>query len=265
MELFRNQGGILTFNVDPRATQAEVRVVGNGMTITNTLPVSAGVVTVPIDYAMTLYDADLIIDVDYTTSTDIGQTFYASVVTPLVSFQEDDQYKNLERLVRLRIVTFTGQTFGLSKKKILVRGKGNDYIDLPERLISISEPAGQHNILGDGRVLKYDPTYSGTYNSYFSLGVIHAPDALRRFNSNMVYEIDGLWGYLTPPEPVLLAAEILYNHFSCYDASYIDKYLLDVRNSAGSLRYSIRAHNGTGSVAADQLLTPYVANNMMII
>lgn len=98
-------------------------------------------------------------------------------------------------------------------------------------------------------------------------GVIVAPGAGRAtaWRNDYPFQITGLWGYETIPEPVKEAARLLINDYACSEIMYRDRYLESIKSADWRLQFSSRAWQATGNVRADQLLSEFVLLDWAVI
>lgn len=211
----------------------------------------------------------------------------------------DSEIIAAEAAARHIINAHCGQSFGLSTKSILVEGHGDSALRLPERLIEITglgtltatlDPNATI-IVSDGWYLKKgwanalstiesDSAYWNGWDVDNNAApgepgyekpnhgpIIHAPGVSGTptvWRDDYPFRITGRWGWEYVPEPVREAARLLVSDYSCYEASYRDKYLESIKAADWRLQFSSRAWDFTGNVRADQLLSQYVLLNWAI-
>lgn len=201
------------------------------------------------------------------------------VVTPFVIYEESElsqeDYEELEPIVRRFINAYTNNYFGYYEGFEIVRGQGLDYLHLPNRLdnlVSIEFNGAAYEpeafvVIGDrylkrrpGIVLDIKDAPPEELLPPNSTGVIVSPYA----NKNMVfwddrdYAINGGWGYRSVPENIIRAAKLLLKDWSCADAAYRNKYLENMRASDWRIQFKDAAFAGTGNLTADKLLGDYI-------
>lgn len=211
------------------------------------------------------------------------QTKYINVVTPILEIYEvkellntvdDNEAFKLEAAVRSIINAHTGQTFGLYEGKIPVRGTGAKSLHLPKRLVSLNTindiDFGVHVYVDGGGwylsnfvgypTIKSDLDTQHISGPYASDGPIYAPRiyGYADYVQNLVYNIDGRWGWESVPEPVREAAKLLINDYACEDSAYRDRYLTSMTAADWRIQFNQGAFVETGNVRADQLLAEYV-------
>lgn len=251
----------------------------------------AGRFTLPLTYTDTQYDGQLNIlwqneDENFTRKTSVD------VITPLVSLSKlqtlfsDTNWSNpelaeLENSVRVYIQNYTGQQFGYEVGTYSVIGTGEKKVALPHRLIRATEisggaPATYFTVSNNGWYLylgnpnwltiKEMPPEEYVDNVQIVSGVIYVPDTYwKQFRAGVKYFITGEWGYYTVPEDVQEAAMLLANDFACGDSLYRDRYLDSIKFSDSNMTFNAGAFRGTGNARADQLLSPYRRESMVII
>jgi len=198
---------------------------------------------------------------------------------PEASNFSDSELKDLEGKIRGVIENYTGQNFGSFKGTKTIIGVGDGELKLPQKLNSITSIDGAnvirnsngigfvdfYSILGDGWFLgSANPTPSG-YVEYDN--IIHPPLTYIpfRFKDNMIYTIDGIWGYLDVPTDIKRAALLLAENYICSQTEYRDRYLKSISGEGWRYEFNPNAYYGTGSVIVDQLLDPFRRNMMTVI
>lgn len=178
-----------------------------------------------------------------------------------------DQVVRLESLVRKVIESYTGQTFGYRKGYVLALGRGDNYLALPERAISLDD-TGFNSVAGGFIVrpksngslvdpnIKVPAQEEAYYYGYPQNGT---------FSSNATFKIYGEFGWTTVPQDVKEAALILAEDFSCDESMWRDRYIKSIRAADWRFDFNDGAFAGTGSLAADQLLAKYVRVRAVVI
>lgn len=212
------------------------------------------------------------------------------VVTPLVSLDElkacvpdiatyatDAEITRAEKRIRGVIENYTGQKFGRFVGKRQVIGAGDNQLKLPERLVGLTNLSGAnvlqdvnipdfYAVRGDGYYLGLSsPTPSG---DYVFENVIRDPDSMWNhggFRDNVVYTVDGVWGFDEVPSEVKEAAIILIEDNLCPQNVYRDRYLKAISGDGWRYEFVAAAYSGTGSVIADQLLEQYRRTMITVI
>lgn len=210
------------------------------------------------------------------------------VVTPLLTIQEvkeivpefsDWQATRTEASVRYLIQSVTGSTFGKYEAIYNVHGDADHSLELPYHLLTLNGVNGVDSgldlifeITGGGWSLGYYPfgvppvkaDFDGLH--YTTGGVITNPWSvdLANFNKNMIYQIDGLWGYARVPEEIKEAARILVNDLSCADSEYRDRFLTSMTAADWRIQFNDRAFDGTGNARADKLIEPFIMGHRWV-
>lgn len=223
---------------------------------------------------------------------------YVEIVTPYVTVDEirdalgtmpvmtDAELKRVERRIRGVIENYTGQTFGLYTGKRRVQSTGDEDLILPQRMITLTDVDGtsfsdvaNFQTRGDGWYLGRATNQYGSVQiwdniidddgsgpGWRSKDPICAPSRKRGlWKDNVVYIIDGEWGYEDVPSTVKEAALILIEDLICPDSEYRDRYIDGVKTADYQYTYAPGAFRGTGSVIADQLLEEYRRSLLTVI
>lgn len=288
MELLRNTVPSVTFILptnDTAVTGATWKRINDDEegTVVVSAPVD-GVVTGTIPYQQ--YDGEIV--VSWTFSIPSSGTFtndvYYEVVTPLLTDAELDEVfedceeefsvtekREIEKMVRHIIQTFTGQSFGKNVGSKKIRGTGEYSLALPERLISLDTIGGYHystglSIISDGWYLvgpgtQFPPEIKAdAYGINTATVPIVAPTvSSRSFLRGRVYTLNGQWGWNSVPEAIRQAAKLLVLEYAG-DPTYRDKYLTSMTAADWRIQFESGAFAGTGNVRADQLISNYVVS-----
>lgn len=282
-EIYRDATGKAVALGIAGATNATAKFFRNGVqvganaTVQNTP--SGYVALVP--YAITAHDGPFIIQWTYKVEGNFYTKDYAhEVVSPVVLNPADPE---LEAAVRHFIEAYTNNYFGYIEGSVSVQGTGHHGLELPRRLISVTSvtvngeeyAADGFVVTGDGWMLERAPGISLTikdappdeYIPVYSNNLIVPPYSPYNtmFKDNVSFVIDGKWGYLSVPDDVMVAADLLYNDYACADAAYRNRFINSMR--AGNWRFDLRddAFAGTGNLTADRLLDKYRIDSMVII
>lgn len=290
----------------PTATVTNGGVVSSLSVNTDTPP--SGVTEryyVVLGLANTQAEGDLTVDwALHIGGTPVTKEDVFSVVTPYLSIAEvkaiwpqktDDEAIQLETVVRHIIEAHTGQYFGLASKSLTIRGAGEAFLRLPERLVELDGITtltttlniADSIITGDGWYLKkgwtqgsvYTPSdnlYFGNIDEIWHLNpepdmpgyekpdhgpVIMAPGLVTLatcWSVDYPFVITGKWGYKNLPTDVVLAAKMLVNDYGCNEIMYRDKMLKAIKFADADIDFSMSSWTGTGNLRADQLLSRYV-------
>lgn len=261
--------------------------------------VSGGDWSVTVPYAVTHLDGDFSIEWTFTVESVVyTKSFTHSVVSPLLPLARLSTADaiELEQAVRYFIQAYTNNHFGSSSESVSVMGTGHRALGLPRRLETLrnvirpeeSFPSGYtfspeelsqrvsaYVVSGDGWFLNRAPSVSLTLKQsppeeflpVYSDSIIIPPGSSYNstFTDNSYYIIDGVWGFSSVPDDVMLAADLLFNDYNCADAAYRNRFINSIR--AGNWRFDLRddAFAGTGNLTADRLLDKYRNDSMVIV
>lgn len=285
----------LEIPVTPLAGTLDVEIVKGEEVVhtVNTVTVSEDSrLTFTVPFSLTRTDADYEVHWRFEYLEDAQPYEYnefvpLSVVTPILPFSEitrilgdefdDDEAAQVEQAVRYVIQAHTGQFFGKYVGKISVTGSGEPFLRLPRKLISFSSLNGNTHytstlaLRGSGWYLKSKtiaapPPVRADWNgwneatAYSGHSPIIAPysKATINFNSDVEYEIDGIWGWNSVPAGVQEAAKLLVNDYACSDSQYRDRFLSSITAADWRLQFHDGAFSNTGNARANQLLAEYI-------
>ena len=293
-EFKRHTTGIeLSLNA-PSATGVSATLKKDGVT---SVVLTGDPVLLP--YSMTFYDGEFEVEWRYTVEGDeYTRSDLHNVVTPLFTKEmlvdysatfsslEVSKFNILERMVRLIIENYTGQSFGFSNQPIHAAGTGFGVLNVNRHVLSISSlnytgSSFQPVVLNrDWKITNGGfsitpfagytadsikvPAYEEIINEG---GVIYNPYSSHNvlFKHNVSYTVNGEFGWHAVPDAVIQAALILAGEFSCKEATWRDRYITQIRTSDWGYNFHSQAFVGTGSVSADHLLSDYVINTMGMI
>jgi hypothetical protein len=191
-----------------------------------------------------------------------------------------------ERYARKVIEKHTGQKFYLYNDVQVAYGSGSDILPLPYKLDSIQSLTENDIVLIDnmanesnwpfvpmvsesGFGIRVDRTDSLDNIVYTANGMIpptiNDTGGFGAFRKDARYRITGKFGWQEVPDDVQEAAVILMGEFFSKDRIWTDKYIKTISTFDWDFEYSSEAYSGTGNSYVDQLLYPYVLNNMVII
>jgi hypothetical protein len=236
--------------------------------------------------------------------TSVTKTHKLFVTTPYVDLAQaadalgigsdmsDPNYKSYydltqaERWARKIIENYTGQQFYLYDGLHTVYGAGTDVLPLPFKLSEIHE-VYQNDILIIDEINK-------VYNSVYPIMLSESGFGIRVDKSNMLdntvytangmvpptindigsggafgrgytYRVAGRYGWEEVPDEVELATiELMKDYFS-KDKAWRNKYLHSIQTFDWHFEYNQESYRGTGNVYVDQILLPYVINQMIVI
>jgi len=218
---------------------------------------------------------------------DLSQAIYS---LGLGADPSDPNYKNwdevaaAERYARKVIENYTGQQFYLYNDTNTVYGSGSDLLPLPYKLYELHELYQNDILLFDihgvnnwnydieltpsGYGLKVNRANMLDNTVYTANGLV--PPSLSNpsngaFYKDSSYIVSGLYGWPQVPDEVELAAiELMKDYFS-KDKVWRNKYVKSIKTFDWSFDYNSESSSGTGNLYADQLLSSYVINQMVII
>jgi hypothetical protein len=232
-------------------------------------------------------------------------TTYLNVITPYISINEqiddlnfgsdpsDPNYKtygdlqSAERYARKIIEDYTGQDFYLYTDNQVIYGDESDTLPLSSKLNKIYQLYSNDILLVNNLVNPpvnnwlYDPVVSESGfairvnrtnlldNAVYVANGLVPPTINDTFNGvfskNVQYKVVGEFGWETVPDAVQLATiELMKDYFS-KDKTWRNKYIKSIKTFDWSFEYNSSASSGTGNLYVDQLLTPYVITQMVLI
>ena len=223
-----------------------------------------------------------------TPYTDISQAIEALGLGSDYSDPNSKSYFQLcsaERYARKLIENYTGQNFYLYDDVQVAYGSGSDVLPLPYKLSELHE-LYQNDILlldelNNVNNWNYDTMIS---ESGFAIRVNRAnmldntvytangmvPPTINdtwngAFNTNSTYRVQGRFGWQDVPDEVDLACiELMKDYFS-KDKTWRNKYMKSIKTFDWQFEYNPETYSGTGNLYADQLLSDYVINKMVVI
>jgi len=203
----------------------------------------------------------------------------------------DPNYKNYhellmaEKYARKIIENYTGQNFYLYDDVQIAYGSGSDILPLPYKLYSLHELYGNDILLVDnindinkwifdpiisetGFGIRVDRTGSLDNTVYIANGMV--PPTINdtfggAFKKDVRYKVAGRFGWQSVPDNVQQACIQLIGDFFSKDKVWTNKYVKSISTFDWDFEYSSEAYKGTGNAYADQLLYPYVLNNMVVV
>jgi hypothetical protein len=302
MEIYRNEIANIDLMVPVTALTGTFNVtVYSGATLLYTFPTViaiSGGYRVVLPFSLVDADRDLTIKWRFSYLQGSSTLTYAydtnvSVVTPYLT--HDDiltaipeasalsslELSRLERKIRGVIDNFTGQSFGKFIGSNEVTGAGDRELKLPDRLLEMTNltgfdilkdsdgdtELGFYAVRGDGWFIGIArPTPDG---DFVFENVIRNPRTMwnncNHFRDDVVYTVTGTWGYYSVPQSVIEAAIILCEDEICPQSEYRDRYLKTISGDGWRYEYNPAAYSGTGSVVADQLLSQFCVQKMLVI
>lgn len=218
-------------------------------------------------------EGSIIIEWNFTVSSNtFAVKEYYDVVTPYCSWSYFnnvgtvtwDDFVQCERIARKVIDGYCGQQFGKIATTIPVEGTGNDGLKLPRRLISLTDITWPTSESRPGVVIGWIPTewevaadgwMLRTQPNVVTIDPVCSDAPI--FTRNVIYDVEGTWGYEGVPAAVEEASKILIADYLCVDHKYRDKYLSDVKMGDWKFQFTAKAWTGTGNATADELLLDY--------
>jgi len=300
MEIYRNDTANVDLKVPVTAVNGTFEVTAyEGDTLLYTFPTVsqiAGGYRVVLPFSLVQVDKTIQIrwEFDYVENT-VTKTYKAEtvvdIVTPYVTLDEikaaipeaatssDTELTRLERRMRGVVDNYTGQSFGRYEGTRQVIGSGDYELKTQDRLVRLDNITGHNIVYSEENVASHgvytvrgggwfvgfsNPTPSGDY--VFN-NVIRDPDSVyqRGFRDDYVYNVSGIWGWEDVPAQVKEAMLILCEDELCPQSEYRDRYLKSISGDGWRYEYVPNAYYGTGSVIADQILSPFRYNTMTVI
>lgn len=291
MEILNRHEGQIRFVVPSDSTSATYKIYRGTVQIGTeaTATVLDGVATVAVPYAATREDGELRIELTFTSGADsYTDSKYVEVTTPCLDIHEvknilettdTEEAIRVEAAARHIINAHTGQSFGKYTGTFSVTGSGDSNLRMPRRLISLTSINGGtywNDLLalrGGGWFLQskhiYAPSIRADFDGwhYSNQSPIVAPPSrvLSTFIKHQEYEIDGVWGWESVPEPVREAARLLINDYACADSLYRDRFLTSMTAADWRIQFHDGAFSNTGNVRANQLLAEFVLRRGWVV
>jgi hypothetical protein len=192
---------------------------------------------------------------------------------------------NAERYARKVIEAYTGQQFYLYDDVQTVYGADSDVLPLPYKIAEIHELYQNDVLLVDKlnniNNWNYDTIISESgfgirvnratmldNTVYIANGMV--PPTINdtwggSFSNGSTYRVQGRFGWEEVPDEVDLACiELMRDYFS-KDKVWRNKYMKSIKTFDWQFEYNSGTYSGTGNVFADQLLSTYVINKMVVI
>lgn len=256
-------------------------VLVNSPTIT---AVSTGIYSLVIPATATVEEGDFSVVWSF---NGIQKTNIYSVVTPyieaydLLSVVPDgtswEGAKIAEQYARDKIEAFTGQTFGNQIKIVNCKGKGTDFLPVPQRIISfesvvengveviditdeINDFGNDVKISSTKYALEVDRDSDVT--EYRQTGMRTRGGA---FKESWDYDVYGKWGWEFVPNDIQLVAKELVRDYFCQDNKFKESYVLSVKTNGFGTQFDPGIFYGTGNSYCDLILNDYVRFNWSIV
>ena len=192
---------------------------------------------------------------------------------------------NAERYARKLIENYTDQKFYLYDDVKVVYGSGSDTLPLPEKISALHE-LYQNDILLLDTINNIDNWNYDTIISESGFGIrVNRANMLDNtvytangmvpptindtwdgsFSPGSVYRVQGRFGWQEVPQEVEIACiELMKDYFS-KDKVWRSKYMKSIKTFDWQFEYNSATYSGTGNLYADQLLSAYVINKMVVI
>ena len=200
------------------------------------------------------------------------------------NYKDYFQLAEAERYARKQIEYFTLQRFYLADQLFTVYGSGADSLPMPFRLVEVHE-------LYENDILLVD-TIHDINNWNYSLQISESQFGIRvnragmldntvylangmvpptinyedggAFRKGVPYRLQGKFGWGVVPDEVELACIELMRDFFNKDG-WRNRYIKSISTFDWQFEYGTQSSTGTGNLYVDQLLSPYVLSQMMVI
>ncbi len=293
----------LPAGIMPSLTAVDIVALERGRDVFTfgTVAATANGLSVTLPWHLTNRDRDLIIDWTITYNPGNGNIVvkdrsYVQVVTPILPLDhiaeianinlttERNDVEDLERRVRYTIQSYTGQNFGKFFGVMRVTGNGSKKLALPAPLLEfggmsfdgVYRPQWGMKIVNNGWGLSTGSIYIDNIKQappewmldlFQYDGKIRAPMLYgeNTFLSGVEYSIEGLWGYNDIPGDVKQAARLLVQDYACDESLWRDRYIQSMQAADWRLQFNPQAFTGTGNVQADQILSGYRRQTMVVV
>lgn len=265
---------------------------------------NTGLYAVNLPYSITNTNRTLKLTWEYTVGgTAISKDHLVFIVTPYTDLTQSSQelglstdftdpnyvtYKELvsaEKYARKIIEDYTGQEFYLYDDTFTVYGSESDILPLPYKINNL------HSLHANDVLLLNNLTNVNNWNyttqiseSGFGIRVNRAsmldntvytangmvPPSINDtyygvFRKNVPYRVYGRFGWDKVPDNVELACIELMKDYFAKDKTWRNKYIKNIQTFDWQFEYSDDATKGTGNLYADQLLSPYIINSMVVV
>jgi hypothetical protein len=190
-----------------------------------------------------------------------------------------------ERYARKLIESYTDQQFYLYDDVKIVYGSGSDTLPLPEKIFQLHE-LYQNDIILLNTISGLDNWNYDTIISESGFGIrVNRANMLDNtvyvangmippsvndtwggaFASGSIYRVAGKFGWEDVPDDVELACVELMKDYFSKDKVWRNKYMKSIKTFDWQFEYNSATYAGTGNLYADQLLSSYVINKMVVI
>lgn len=232
-----------------------------------------------------IHKTDLDIVTPYCDFSDLSQDLNFGLDPSDPNYKSYHELMMAEKYARKVIESHTGQNFYLYDDVQIAYGAGSDILPLPYKLYSLHELYSNDILLvdtiNDVNNWMFDPIISETgfgirvdrsstidNTVYTANGMV--PPTINdseggAFIKNYRYRVAGRFGWEYVPDNVQQACIQLIEDYFAKDKVWTNKYVKSVSTFDWDFEYSSEAYSGTGNAYADQLLSPYVLSNMVVI
>lgn len=193
-----------------------------------------------------------------------------------------------ETYARQKIISFTGQDFHLYDDVEVVYGIGTDILTVPYKINAIHKLYANDILLVDNLAsppvnnwlytpqiseskygIRIDRTNMLDNTVYVANGMV-APTINElyvgeAFIRNYRYIIHGRWGWDEVPSKVQLACKELMKDYFAKDGIWRNKYVKSVQTFDWQFEYNSDTYSGTGNKLADDLLSEFIVDQMVVI
>jgi hypothetical protein len=194
------------------------------------------------------------------------------------------QLAEAEKYARKQIENFTLQKFYLQDQLFVVYGAGTDILPLPFRIVDLHELYENDILLVDKQnsinnwnyLVEVSPSQFGLRvnragmldNTVYTANGLVPPSINDgtggAFKKDVEYKVQGKFGWGVVPDEVELACiELMKDYFN--KDMWRNKYIKSIQTFDWQFEYNSSSLSGTGNLYADQLLSPYVLNQMTVI
>ena len=192
---------------------------------------------------------------------------------------------NAEKYARKLIEAYTKQQFFLYDDVQIAYGSSSDVLPLPYKISTLYKLHQNDILLLDNinaiNNWNYDTIISESgfgirinratmldNTVYTANGMVPPPinDTWNGvFSNGSTYRVQGKFGWQEIPDEIDLACiELMKDYFS-KDKVWRNKYMKSIQTFDWKFEYNSGTYSGTGNLYADQLLLPYVINQMVVI
>ena len=196
-----------------------------------------------------------------------------------------DELCSAEKYARKLIEAYTKQQFFLYDDIQIAYGSGSDVLPLPYKITTLYK-LYQNDILLLDTINSINNWNYNTIISESGFGIrVNRANMLDNtvytangmvpptindtwngsFNTRSTYRVQGKFGWKDIPDEIDLACiELMKDYFS-KDKIWRNKYIKAIKTFDWEFEYNSGTYSGTGNLYADQLLLPYVINQMVVI